>query len=121
MAQAVLALAVSFFQGVLKRAANATWDDLWIKIFEGVGEAEKRWEDHAEKGSVKRQEVIDTVLAWLGKKTDLNFFERWVARLLIGNVIDSVIDELNKKLGKDWIKTAKEVESQLADWLPIID
>jgi hypothetical protein len=120
MAQAALALAVAFLQGVLKRVANATWQDLWEKIFEGVAVAEKKWEKESGKGSVKRQEVIDSVISWISEQRGLNFIERWIVGMLVGNVVDALIDEINKQLGKEWIKTATEVERRLADYIPII-
>lgn len=121
MAQIALALAVAFLQGLLKRVANATWNDLWAKIFEGVAEAEKRWEEESGKGSVKRQEVIDGVIAWISQHRGLNFIERWIVGMLVGNVVDALIDQINESLGKDWVKKAKEVEAQLAEYIPIID
>lgn len=121
MLRAAWALLVAFLGGILKRVANATWDDLWVKIFEGVAQAELKWQEHTGKGAAKRQEVIDYIIDWIRSKRSLNVIELWVVRILVGNVVDAVVGEINNQLGKDWVEKAKEVEKDLADWIPFIE
>lgn len=121
MIKAVWGLLVAFLAGILHKAANATWDDLWMKIFEGVAEAEKKWEAESGKGSIKRQEVIDFILNWITERRSLNFIESWVVKVLVGNVVDAVVKEINEQLGKDWVSKAKEIELSLTGWLPVIE
>lgn len=121
MLKVAWALLVAFLGGILKRVANATWDDLWQKIFEGVAAAEAKWAEQSGKGAAKRKEVIDYIIDWIKGNRSLNVIELWVVRILTGNVVDAVVGEINNQLGKDWVKKAKEIEKDLAEWIPIID
>lgn len=119
MASLVVAVLLGFLQSVIKRTANLLWADIWDKLFEAIAEAEARFKNDG--GQLKKQWVMETVEAWIKERMELNWIQNLLLKMLLGRVIDAIIAELNETMGDDWIEKAREVERQLAGWMPIID
>jgi hypothetical protein len=115
----VLQVGLAVLKGILGRAAGAVWDDLWAILIRKAAEAEEAWKAGVVKD--RRSWVIDRVLEWIGAKVKINIIQWWIASLILGYLVDSLIGELNDLLGHDWARKVEEVKGDVADlipWLP---
>jgi len=115
----VVGVLITFLSGVLKKAVNNLWDELWEYIFKAVVETEAEW--GSKNGQQKKEWAIDKIMGWLEINVNLNIIQRIAAKLIIGNLINAVIDQFNEYMGHDWLAKAEELKQQLEDKLPIIE
>lgn len=111
----VLALTGMFLMRLLGRVAEKLFEKLMEKVFELVGWAEKKWRE-SEQGALRRDEVVKLATQWLTERVDMNWIQRWMARIFVGQAVDLIIDELNnadEELGHNWIEGLEQFEEDL--------
>jgi len=113
-----LTVLVNFLAGVFQKTANHLWDELWAYVFEAVFEAEEKW--GKDNGAKKKEWAMDQIFTWIGETTELNFIQRFVARLIVSNLIDGLLDEFNERMGHDWLEQAKAAKAELEGKIPFI-
>lgn len=101
----------------LKSVLNGMWKAFWQTILEGIAEAEKTWKD----GFIKKEYVVSSVIAFIEKHKKLNRLQKWAVKRLLGNVVDKIIEDLNKNKGKKWVTVVQDLERELNNKLKIID
>ncbi len=109
-----------YVENVLSSIADAVWDALWAVIFDGIAEAERKW-DEGNWAKEKKQFVIDEVIKFVENHEKLGWVKKQAVKMFVSIVIDKVIVELNDEIGQDWVKQAKKVENNLDDYFPWID
>jgi hypothetical protein len=101
----------------LKSVLNGMWKAFWQTILDAIAEAEKTWND----GFVKKAYVISSIMNFVEKHKRLNGVQRWAVKKLLGNVVDKIIEDLNKNKGKKWVTVVQDLERELNNKLKIID
>jgi len=101
----------------LKSVLNGMWKAFWQIILDAIAEAEKTWKD----GFIKKAYVISSIMNFVEKHKRLNGVQRWAVKRLVGNVVDKIIEDLNKNKGKKWVTVVQDLERELNSKLKIID
>lgn len=101
----------------LKSILNSMWKAFWQTILDGIAEAEKNWNS----GFIKKAYVISSIMIFVEKHKRLNGVQRWAVKKLLGNVVDKIIEDLNKNKGKKWVTVVQDLERELNNKLKIID
>lgn len=101
----------------LKSVLNGMWKAFWQTILDAIAEAEKTWND----GFVKKEYVISSIMNFIEKHKKLNRLQKWAVKKLLGNIVDKIIEDLNKNRGKKWVTVVQDLERELNSKLKIID
>lgn len=115
MRELIIAIGLQILQGL----AQSIWDAFWDELFEAVLFAEKEW-DASGRGKDKKKYVVDHTMAWLKSKGLAKWYKRRFIRRALERIVDNVIEEANKKAGKNWVIRAEELKSFLASKIPFI-
>ena len=120
--RAVLAFLLAIGERILQKVAQGLWDELWRYVFAAVKEAEQKWEESG-RGAAKKEWVLEQALKFIDEraKGQLNWLQRLILRLLIGEVVDAIIELVNEEFGHDWVAKVREVERRLAGILPLVE
>ena len=110
-------LITSIATGALKSVLNGMWKAFWQTILDAIAEAENTWKD----GFVKKEYVISSIMNFVEKHKRLNGVQRWAVKRLVGNIVDKIIEDLNKNKGKKWVAVVQDLERELNSKLKIID
>jgi hypothetical protein len=110
-------LITSIAMGALKSILNSTWKAFWQTILEGIKEAENNWSS----SFIKKDYVVNSAMAFIEKHKKLNRLQKWAVKKLLGNVVDKIIEDLNKNKGKRWVAVVQDLERELNSKLKIID
>jgi hypothetical protein len=110
-------LITSIAMGALKSVLNGMWKAFWQTILDAIAEAEKYWN----AGFIKKAYVISSIISFVEKHKRLNGVQRWAVKRLVGNIVDKIIEDLNKNKGKKWVTVVQDLESELNNKLKIID
>ena len=104
---------------ILSGILNASYRAFWKEIFEAIEKAEKDFIG----GNIKKDWVLLKILDFIQKKRGkkLNRIQTWAIKKFIGIIINNIIDDLNKKDGKNWAQFAIDLEIRLNEKLKIID
>lgn len=120
MKSSLMALLLGLVTSFLKDFAQEVWDGLWEELAKAAVKAEKKWKKAGE-GRKKRKFVIKKVMNYINEKTDLSWLEKRIVSLFVGNVVDALIDTLNKNLGKDWGDVVMDIEDNVDNYIPFIE
>ena len=101
----------------LKSILNSMWKAFWQTILEGIKEAENNWSS----SFIKKDYVVDSAMAFIEKHKKLNRLQKWAVKKLLGNIVDKIIEDLNKNKGKRWVTVVQDLERELNNKLKIID
>ena len=101
----------------LKSILNSMWKAFWQTILEGIKEAENNWYS----GFIKKDYVVSSAMAFIEKHKKLNRLQKWAVKKLLGNIVDKIIEDLNKNKGKRWVTVVQDLERELNNKLKIID
>ena len=101
----------------LKSILNSMWKAFWQTILEGIKEAEKNWFS----SFIKKDYVVNSAMAFIEKHKKLNRLQKWAVKKLLGNIVDKIIEDLNKNKGKKWVTVVQDLERELNSKLKIID
>ena len=101
----------------LKSILNSMWKAFWQTILEGIKEAEKNWSS----SFIKKDYVVSSAMAFIEKHKKLNRLQKWAVKKLLGNIVDKIIEDLNKNKGKKWVTVVQDLERELNRKLKIID
>ena len=101
----------------LKSILNSMWKAFWQTILEGIKEAENNWSS----SFIKKDYVVDSAMAFIEKHKKLNRLQKWAVKKLLGNIVDKIIEDLNKNKGKKWVTVVQDLERELNNKLKIID
>jgi hypothetical protein len=119
-------LITSIAMRALKSILNSTWKAFWQTILEGIKEAENKmiypvpcrsWSS----SFIKKDYVVNSAMAFIEKHKKLNRLQKWAVKKLLGNVVDKIIEDLNKNKGKRWVTVVQDLERELNNKLKIID
>lgn len=104
---------------VLKSVLNSAWVSFWKTILEAIREAETSFR----AGNIKKDWVVTKVLDFITQKRGkkLSIFKTWATKKVVENVVDLIIEELNRSSGKGWCAIVVDLEKKLNDKLKIID
>lgn len=120
VASAALAFLVALAERILTRIANELWQETWRQIIAAVKAAEEMWEESG-RGAAKREWVIEQVMGFIESRAKLNWLQKVLVRMFIGEVVDAIIRTVNEELGHDWAKKVAQLERELAARLPVIE
>ena len=87
-----------FFQKILQFFLKSNYDVIKSELKKAIIEVEKDF-NNKDYITDKKQFVIDTVMM----KVQANAFLKAIIRFFLSQIIDTIITELNEKLGKDWV------------------
>lgn len=104
---------------VLKSVLNSAWVSFWKTILEAIKEAEKSFNN----GAIKKDWVITKVMDFITQKSGkkITKIRAWAIKKVVGNIVDTIINELNRSSGKSWVSVVADIEKKLNDKLKIID
>lgn len=110
----ILGFTAKLVEDILKDYANNIWDKIWEEIFKAIIEAEKKWDKATEKIDRKKY-VKKWVLDYIEKQTNANlgWIEKMIMQVFVGQAVDTIIKNVNEKMGNDWLKQAKKAEQNL--------
>jgi hypothetical protein len=100
--------------------AQAAWDALWKEAIDAIGQAELIYHQKY-SGKDKKSYVLDSAMYWLEKRGSINKWNKFIIKLAIGQVIDYLVREIHKELGKSWTARARDLKQVLADKIPRIN
>jgi hypothetical protein len=104
--------------GILKDIAHFAWGALWQIITDAMLEAEKQWIKSG-SGEVKKDWVMNQVMAYLTKTKKLNFLSKWIVKTFLSKVIDQFITELNRDFeNHEWAKHVQDLRKYIEKYLP---
>lgn len=112
-----LGFVVSLAKSILESTANNLWGETWEIIFEGIDEAEDKWDD----GKAKKEYVLDKVMELIDKQGRLGRIKKMIVKIFVNIVIDALINNINEEIGHDWSEKAGKYERKLADKIDFID
>ena len=110
-------LITSIAMRALKSVLNGMWKAFWQTILDAIAEAEKYWN----AGFIKKAYVVSSMMTFVEKHKKLNRLQKWAVKKLLGNVVDKIIEDLNKNKGKRWVAVVQDLERELNNKLKIID
>lgn len=110
-------LITSIAMGALKSVLNGMWKAFWQTILEGIKEAE----NNLSSSFIKKDYVVNSAMAFIEKHKKLNRLQKWAVKKLLGNIVDKIIEDLNKNKGKKWVTVVQDLERELNNKLKIID
>ena len=114
----LLSVLSNVVKNILESSANNLWDEIWEEfIFTAIEEAEQEWDG----GEAKKEKVMDMILDKIDGETKFGKVKRFIVRVFFSSVVNTLVDEVNDKVGKDWIETAESLKDQLADRIDFID
>jgi uncharacterized membrane protein len=119
MKNVVVAFLVAFVKSLFQDVVNNIWDNMWIQILEGIAIAEQKWKESGQ-GEKKKKFVMDKVMGYINSEVSLSWLQKKLVKLLLNNVIASIIDVINKNLDKNWIDNVQEIQEELEDSLAFI-
>ena len=103
-----------------KEAGQNLWDAMWEELFLAIEEAQRSWESSGH-GKQKRSWVIEEVVSYLDRRARLNWWQRKIFRIFLGQVIDAIIKTTSDQLGPNWVSRAENLKVSLAGKLSFID
>ena len=85
------------------------------QFLEGIKEAEnKMFIDPGRSwflpALLKRLCCLNSAMAFIEKHKKLNRLQKWAVKKLLGNVVDKIIEDLNKNKGKKWVTVVQDLE-----------
>ena len=104
---------------ILQGVAQNLWDRMWGEVFNFAVEAEVRWKEKG-KGAEKKEWLLDQTLEFIETRANLSWTQKQLIRLFVGEIVDSIIDELNERIGKDWGDKIEDLRDELAGRIPFI-
>ena len=114
----LLSVLSNVVKNILESSANNLWDEIWEEfIFTAIEEAEQEWDG----GEAKKEKVMGMILNKIDGETKFSKAKRFIVRVFFSSVVNTLVDEVNDKVGKDWIETAESLKEQLADRIDFID
>lgn len=114
----IISVATAIAMRLLETIPQALWDGFWAVIIESVKQAEEKYGRGL--GEQKREQVIGQALEYVMKIRKLNAIQRWALKLFLGRVIDSIIAELNKMAGHNWVNVVDQIKDRLAAKIPFV-
>ena len=71
-------------------------------------------------GKEKADEAATAVIKWLNDQHDLNWLQRQMLTLLVRNLLAAIVEELNERMGHDWLDKAGEIRDTLEEKTDIL-
>jgi hypothetical protein len=120
MGKVVISVLTKLVNGICESVCQGLWDMTWTEIKNGVVDAEKKWIETTENGSVKKDFVKEKVMTFIKSKAKLSWTQEQIVLMFLNVVINSIVKEINDNVGKDWGTKVDELKEYLAGILPFV-
>jgi hypothetical protein len=111
-----IGLAIVAVAAWLKKILNVGWEAVWAEVFKEIFNAEEKFQ--AGEGKLKKDFVLETVVAWIEAQTSLPIYVKVMLKLVIGFFVDGWVTWLNDWLGThEWLPIAEEAKATFEGWM----
>ena len=111
-----ITLGISF----LKSLGQSAIDSFWAVVVAAVIHMETEWREQG-AGEIRKHEAVEKALQFLADRRIGNrLTRRWVGRFL-EDFLDSVIQDVNNRLGHNWIDRVEEARKIIMSRIPIFN
>jgi hypothetical protein len=115
----ISSIIVKFALAALHSVAHAIWEGIWSSVFDSIKSAEQQWQSSGH-GKVKKDWVLDQIMTYIDKMKKFNGIQKWAIKIFMGKAIDAIVEELNKSIGQDWVKSADMIKVLLEKKIPFL-
>ena len=105
---------------LLRSIGQSAIDSFWMVVIAAVVHMETEWREQG-AGEIRKHEAVEKALQFLADRRIGNrLTRRWVGRFL-EDFLDSVIQDVNNRLGHNWVNRVDDAREIIMRRIPVFN